>query len=74
MVNGVYDNAKGTYTTSLIKWAGAVRNTATADVAFKFSHPRDYTVFRLKYYVMRNGATIKSNTDMLSDTTLKNTV
>ena len=74
VVNGRYDNAKGTYTTSLIKWAGAVRNMATADAAFKFSHPRDYTVFRLKYYVMRNGSVIKSNTDMLSDTTLKNTV
>lgn len=74
VVNGKYDNAKGTYTTSLIKWAGAVRNTATADAAFKFSHPRDYTVFRLKYYVMRNGSVIKSNTDMLSDKTLKNTV
>ena len=74
VVNGTYDNANGTYTTSLIKWAGAVRNTATADAAFKFSHPRDYTVFRLKYYVMRNGSVIKSNTDMLSDTTLKNTV
>ena len=74
VVNGTYDNAKGTYTTSLIKWAGAVRNMATADAAFKFSHPRDYTVFRLKYYVMRNGSVIKSNTDMLSDTTLKNTV
>ena len=74
VVNGTYDNAKGTYTTSLIKWAGAVRNMATADAAFKFSHPRDCTVFRLKYYVMRNGSVIKSNTDMLSDTTLKNTV
>ena len=74
VVNGTYDNATGTYTTSLIKWAGAVRNMATADAAFKFSHPRDYTVFRLKYYVMRNGSVIKSNTDMLSDTTLKNTV
>lgn len=74
VVNGTYDNATDTYTTSIIKWAGAVRNMATADAAFKFSHPRDYTVFRLKYYVMRNGSVIKSNTDMLSDTTLKNTV
>ena len=73
-VTGTYDNSNGTYTTSYIKWGGAVRNTATAEAAFKFSHPRDYTVFRLKYYVMRNGSVIKSNTDMLADTTLKNTV
>ena len=74
-VRGEFHQGNGTYTVNYIRWGGQVRNTATSDAAFKFSRPREYTVYKLQYGVYRNGTLIKSVNDILALSDLyKNTV
>ena len=74
-VQGEFHQGNGTYTVNYIRWGGQVRNTATSEVAFKFSRPQEYTVYKLQYGVYRNGTLIKSVNDILALSDLyKNTV
>ena len=64
-VQGSFHQGNGTYTVNYIRWGGQVRNTATAEAAFKFNRPQDYTVYRLQYSVHRNGNEISKVNDIL---------
>ena len=64
-VRGEFHQGNGTYTVNYIRWGGQVRNTATAEAAFKFNRPQDYTVYRLQYSVYRNGNEINKVNDIL---------
>ena len=64
-VQGSFHQGNGTYTVNYIRWGGQVRNTATAEAAFKFNRPQDYTVYRLQYSVYRNGNEISKVNDIL---------
>lgn len=74
-VQGSFHQGNGTYTVNYIRWGGQVRNTATAEAAFKFNRPQDYTVYKLQYSVHRNGSQISKVDDILAMSDLyKNTV
>ena len=74
-VQGTFSQGAGTYTVTYIRWGGQVRNTATSEAAFKFSRPREYTVYKLQYGVYRNGTLVNSVNDILALSDLyKNTV
>ena len=64
-VQGSFHQGNGTYTVNYIRWGGQVRNTATAEAAFKFNRPQDYTVYKLQYSVHRNGNEISKVDDIL---------
>ena len=64
-VQGSFHQGNGTYTVNYIRWGGQVRNTATAEAAFKFNRPQDYTVYKLQYAVYRNGNEISKVNDIL---------
>ena len=64
-VQGSFHQGNGTYTVNYIRWGGQVRNTATAEAAFKFNRPQDYTVYKLQYAVYRNGNEISRVNDIL---------
>ena len=64
-VRGEFHQGNGTYTVNYIRWGGQVRNTATSEVAFKFSRPREYTVYKLQYGVYRNGSLVSQVNDIL---------
>ena len=64
-VQGSFHQGNGTYTVNYIRWGGQVRNTATAEAAFKFNRPQDYTVYKLQYGVYRNGNEISKVNDIL---------